>query len=296
MGAYSLFESRIESTQTTNINLYGAYSAYGASLHCQQGHVCIIWCYSRTACSMFYIQCDGMCQILTSSWPKTIYPIENILEFIPNPNILLYDSATITMENDIECSNQSDESLFDDYQQGNYLNITSKHSSICCRGTETCVNTEIVAFEHNIICGGSKSCKNSLLFTSGSIHCDAYEACMLSMISAKTTVFCLGQSSCSQATIKSASIIYCSGESACHSSSIISNGNNLNLYLLGHGLGRKTVYCNASDICSVHCLGYDSCTILKLDGDGVYNVECNQESGCPYPFTPGIASDFNFYL
>eukprot|EP01084_Bolivina_argentea_P184181 317706_1 len=285
--AYSLLNARITTTKDINIYLRGHYAAYGATLHCNVGHECNIYCDGRTSCSMFYIICSGTCNVIKNSI-DTIPPITNISQFNPSQDVLLYDSLSVTANKDAACSNQTNEWTFDIFQELKAnITVSTSVGVMCCRSHGACSGTNITYLSPNkdaLVCSGWYCCSGEKRIN-GDVLCTGGGACTGAAITTTETLYCLGQVSCRN-SILSASVVYCGGWKSC-APAAFSNSGNLSIYLLGQEAGiSSTVTCHdASDIYSIFCKGWHSCEGLTLSGNCDFYVECDADSLCPDGYT-----------
>merc|ERR1711902_138974 len=117
----------------------------------------------------------------------------------------------------------------------------------------------------DLICSGASSCQSANdLKADGNIYCLGYESCEESEI-----------------TVSDEQSLYCSGDSACDETQIESNGS-VNVYFLGQESGSEAVVnCLEGDECNIVCGGYDSCSDLTANCDGLCSVQCDGDTGCP---------------
>merc|ERR1711902_248153 len=117
----------------------------------------------------------------------------------------------------------------------------------------------------DLICSGASSCQSANdLKADGNIYCLGYESCEESEI-----------------TVSDEQSLYCSGGSACDETQIQSNGS-VNIYFLGEESGYEAVVnCLEGDECNIVCGGYDSCSDLTANCDGLCSVQCDEDTGCP---------------
>merc|ERR1711902_376752 len=117
----------------------------------------------------------------------------------------------------------------------------------------------------DLICSGASSCQSANdLKADGNIYCLGYESCEESEI-----------------TVSDEQSLYCSGGSACDETQIQSNGS-VNIYFLGQESGSEAVVnCLEGDECNIVCGGYDSCSDLTANCDGLCSVQCDGDTGCP---------------
>eukprot|EP01083_Nonionella_stella_P077530 211778_1 len=302
--AYSFYKATFSTHNFVNItdytmDLYGAYSAYGATMTCMGTHTCTVNCYSYTACLNFYINCLGHCTFNTFFFGQnTIPPTTNYSLFDPIASIpSVYDRL---MDNEVLCSTSPTAFLADNsktYYQAESISVTND-GPICCRGKQACMGIRTPGIEYDpsitgksVVCSGWRSCQNSKIYTNnGHVFCDAREACTKAKVYTADAVYCFGEESCTDTLFEDVHNIYCAGKRSCYSATktvaFTSGGNDLNLTLTGWEAAKDgVVYCNATDVCTIGCKGYQTCVNLGVHCHGICNVECNTWSACPWILT-----------
>ena len=177
-GAYSLLYSNVWSVADTHaiFHIRGYYAAYGAKLRCATVQ-CDLYCYGKTACLMTYIY-GGTWRLHTDS-EDAASPITNISEFHPNSDVLLYDSASNTMDNNALCSLQkqtNDTGIFDNYEELKQPILWEEsRGPICCRAVGSCkfdrrLDNPLTQNDP-IICSGALACRYTSLQAIGDIFC-----------------------------------------------------------------------------------------------------------------------------
>eukprot|EP01083_Nonionella_stella_P271872 921715_1 len=282
-GTQSLYSATIYSQDSSvTIALEGQLAGYGATLVCNAGHTCSISCLGRDSCYMLYVDCVNNCVIVADG---TIAPITDINE--------LHIDAIDLNNTDQMCNTHPNAITYDahlDHANSQITIQTGNEGPVCCRGRESCVNTDIIYASANteaVVCSGAWSCRVARIdANNGSVHCESADSCLLAEIDGTSYVYCKAMYACDTATITGSRFIMCSGKSSCINSIIYSDGSDLDLYLMGHNAGKTaTIYCNQTDWCNIRCIGYTSCAETTLVCDGTCNVYCDTISQCPQDWT-----------
>eukprot|EP01083_Nonionella_stella_P256348 878737_1 len=304
-GSQSLYKSTIDTTNPyglANFTLFlaGDYAAYGAKMTCAAGTQCNIHCLAYNSCFNFYVDCDGDCIINTLFNGKhSIPPITDLSEFDPNAHApilwpVIFDSFYFTATDDLLCETSNAATLADDIMQfGHDLNITvANEGPLCCRARQSCKNVPNIELQNitptNVICTGGYSCGNANIYSNGgNVSCNARNSCRDGLVSDAMFLYCAGIDGCQTMTIDKVRTILCSGGRSCRGSTITSNGTDLDVHFTGKDSGNATiVVCSTGDVCNIKCSGYNSCGRLTVNCDGVCDVSCIAQSGCPNGYTP----------
>eukprot|EP01084_Bolivina_argentea_P031160 57679_1 len=287
-GSYSLLYAVIKSANnntTMNVDLFGFNAGFGANIICELSDVCYINCHGN-GCYMTYINCIGQC-IITNTSNSTIPPITNINMLGATTLSLLYDSESITINNDQQCNQHPNSIAYDNHRQhygGSDVFVNgSNPGSLCCRGSYSCYGVSNINTITATICGGEYGCEYASINNNKSpIFCEGFKSCRESHIITTNDVYCLGQGSCTMADITAAQNVYCSGQKACKTT-VINSAGDLNLYLLGKLAADNLVLnCNEPDVCSVFCGGQISCSTATFIG----NISIIREFGSNITYQP----------
>ncbi len=291
-GAYSLLHANITSPGTNaivDIELFGYYSGFGANITCQLGDTCNIIC-SGNGCYMTRINCIGDNCIVNATY-ATAEPITNPNEFDSSKFQLLFDTASVTISNDVKCNLETPQ--YDNWRHhydGADISVTD--SSICCRGESSCagvnnINLNSIDQQDAIICSANVACTNtnenvrvSRINQNGPIFCSANQACERASIASKA-VYCLADYSCRYSDINATNIVYCCAPHSCRESTIISTGN-LTVYLLAPVSGQgASFYCGMNDYCTIFCASMQICQEPNIYGNIIMKYPTSSPTESP---------------
>eukprot|EP01084_Bolivina_argentea_P066192 120660_1 len=297
-GSQSLYGSTIDSNDfngyVLTVYLDGYQSGFGATIICRSGDTCNIYCYFN-GCQMLFVFCedDMDCNVIlnTNDPTITIPPIKNQSHYNEDAfgMIFAHEYKTETLCNE----NSSTTFVYDNYRQkrSETINMNVHNGGpVCCRGDLSCsastLATAPIQFTETpqiMVCSGSNSCTGRHITTTGPTFCEGAESCHSTNIVGSDYVYCLGWNACYSSTITQSKYIYCSSYQSCYNGQIESNGNDLNIHLLGHQSGRGLdIYCTSGDECVIKCGAFESCqsdTILYCNNNCM--VDCNDDTGCP---------------
>eukprot|EP01084_Bolivina_argentea_P296849 511324_1 len=189
-GAYSLKNATINSVenQLLKVYFYGYHSGYGAQIICQYSHSCIAYCYGNSCDYLTQLQCLG-------NNPTCIIHYIQPPDTITSTNILLFDSLSLTItNNNIHCeaigSIKYDQRR-EYYNKPDLIIDANIVPAICCRGIESCKQTNI-EYNGTLICSGYESCHYSDFIKNynGNIFCGGRLSCARS-IHSRNHVYCM---------------------------------------------------------------------------------------------------------
>eukprot|EP01083_Nonionella_stella_P023758 65710_1 len=274
-GAFSLYKSIIDATQSISIWLTGRLAGYGAQLTCRAGHTCDIYCQGYDSCYMFYTDCIGTCVIHSNL--MTQRPI-NDTQFNKIPINLtshkLFDTEIMELNTDALCVQE--DWNFDDHGEGytQLTAVTTETISICCRGRGACLGSQNIEYQtstkNNLICSGQDACRFSNMRNIDTVFCEGVRACREAPLRSIHSLYCTGSGSCKHSTMVNISYVICHAAESCMNASFSSGGSDINIYLNGYMAGQNlTIHCNEDDTCTIYCKGYSSC------GTPTWNCEEN---------------------
>ena len=214
-GYLSLENSQIVSNATiTNYDFYGAQCGKGATITCNYGHACYIYC-AGDGCDELTLNGNGTVSVYChhDAYKSSICPngitLASFIDFkIPNLNMstiynnsLLYQSCDYTCQNDSQCASKQID--FPNQMQNNTSNY-----NICCIGSRSCKYSNWQLgygdndYESNIRCDAYKSCEQIELRASNNTY--IYATGRYSLWDTDIyngTIYCLGYVSCSEARL-----------------------------------------------------------------------------------------------
>lgn len=247
-GPYSMRNSEVYSSGGGYMFVwfYGYNSGYKGKFVCDDGDSCDFRCYGH-GCYGATIECigsadceikyceDGICYDRECDFESTQIACPIYL----NDNSTYYEIKNISYNIDIfnvsdmietyYCNWIANENamIFDIYLENVDLgnnNLYNANGSICCRGTESCVDLDSVMTtpENNIVCSGAQACHGITTMSTnyydfsndsytGNIYCTASHACSYSTFINVNAVYCGGDYPCQHATFINVSSVYCSG-------------------------------------------------------------------------------------
>eukprot|EP01083_Nonionella_stella_P148717 471293_1 len=302
-GMLALYKAAIDTISSAvsviTIYLQSHLSAYGASLICREQHECNIHCQSADACYMFYVDCIGICEIHrdvsdyhnpTNDW--------NLFISMNYSNITLYqpfDYNMIRLESLTNSLCTAEKWRFDD-GYANHNIIVTINNTVCCRGYQSCNSVEVIEYKtqsnKDLICSAGFAC-DSVEVIDDTVFCQGRSSCYRSVMDDVDDVYCTGYSACTRAVITGATNILCHGMYGCSLTTVISGGNDVNIYALASlGAAGMNIYCNDTDTCVLHCIGYKSCfENVNILCHGNCAVHCYDESSlCPTYFNSTSAA------
>jgi len=294
-GMFSLQGAKLYSNSASNnvFGFYGWHAGYGATIYCQNGDICTVYCKNNGCMGLNLICDDGICNNVAISCDglNNVCPAVGILSIIPEGPIFdpfskyqlrPYDIDDIYDDNTFLCDSNSDYTSCNDYQDDNCYEKTltiSQDKNLCCRGVYSCKSSSInIGDNTNTYCSGGYGCIYSdIIGTSGNYGNDASiecgrRACIGSSISYVDNVLSMGYGGLETSTILNADIVGCYSMLGCEESSMT----NVNTV---YGTGRQSLYNAEIDNSgltdfSVYLLGYSSGEGLSITCDNSILNEC----------------------
>ena len=298
-GFLSLKNGILESSSTGGIfDFIGAQTGYNATVVCNDGQTCYVNCYDNNCNDLKLIENSG------STIDVTCYYDARYSEACPDGKVLSsfmyeipsmidigemwlefnfvngsgYDPCNVSVSNAIHCDDAGD---YNDAQCSTEL--TNINGPICCSGSSSCANIDVISNYTNITvlnsvnikntsirCDGEGACSGSkLIANNGNIYSTGSSSASGATITATLgyDIICTGQDSCSGSVLSDSKNVYCFAYRAC-SGTVLSNVAD-NVYLYGFEAGRYgSVIKNIGG--GVYCQGYTSCydaSISNVTGD-----------------------------
>ena len=273
LGAYSLSDSTIQSKGDISVTFTGYKSGQNAKVICHDGDVCDVSCSGVSACGT--MECIGAgCNVVYTYNSST-------------GNVFEYDAFDLLTRKDAEC-NENGALSFDDAQEHNDAGTVIANSIVCCRGSESCSQSEgISASGNSVICGGDSGCALDGIIIADELVCSGQNSCKGAVIISRT-IYCIGFRSCDESTIniQHTGFLDCGAEASCASADIQSPGNNAVVTMQFTGfasLSSTNITCKDT-VCNIFVLAEQSASVNFVSSVvclGECNIECPQEFYCP---------------
>eukprot|EP01084_Bolivina_argentea_P056972 104176_1 len=275
-GYYALWNASI--IDPVEVFLDGAFSGYGATLQCSTGR-CNITC-SGTGCHNVLLSGSGQWNIIYTSNQSTA-PITNQQQHETLTAFPIFGG----LNDDQECVR-----VFDP-EQANYQGpdiIYNGDGYLCCRGRWSCREIGRLTSINTVLCSGERSCRLVGRLQAKEIICSGSESCDKSTLISDGDINCGGRQSCDQSNIAAGGDVYCSGNEGCSSATInMSSLSSSTISFTGSRSGNgATIHCPEGTVCSIQCIGKDSCSTTSITCVGQCNVNCTLDSGCPLITSP----------
>ena len=203
-GTLALYQTHIYSNgYGVDIRMYGYYSGYNSTLHCESGDSCSVTCYGN-ACFNFEIDCanDASCSVNCVNSVDTVcpngyggssdyelmddiilnldllynYDLSTLLQLDPDINkddIVNYINDTMVKRKE-ECDSSVGGVFGGTLEEYTDTNLSSSNNgSICCSGADSCqrsnINVNVAVGEEegygNLYCDGYYGCANTINVT-----------------------------------------------------------------------------------------------------------------------------------
>lgn len=266
-------------SECSTIRMYGFFSGYGATLTCQSGCVCHVYC-RGTGCAGLYIRetegSTGTFVVFFSDDPQDdIPPIYTLSDFGTVPaDTWLYglDTGALAQTVEDDCNTLPGAQTFDDYRAVDYDTdvVQSVPGPVCCRSKDALYLSRIAisSTDSPLGCFGDACCVRATIHSLSQVLCVADQACEGAAINTTQGVYCAGYAACLSTKI-TAPTVYCTGETSCKQSTITSNGT-LDILAMGEDSAKSmTIVCGAGDTCTVSCYRSDyACSDITTAGSG----------------------------